>query len=245
MMPTPPAAGPVAMAAMVEPDVVTRAPYSEIKGLQGGLLLRTVVRIFEVMSKGEATRERILDRAFLLAGRDGFEGLSIGTLADELKMSKSGLFAHFGSKEDLQVAVLELATSRFTERVMLPAFKAARGVPRLERIFENWISWMTDKGMPGGCIFSQAIAELDDRQGRPRDVLAEQQQNLQDALSKTAQLAIEEGHFKKDTDPRQIAFELEGIMMTMNMYGRLLRDRKAEDRARAAFKRLIADHRTT
>ena len=115
------------------------------------------------MSKGEATRERILDRAFLLAGRDGLEGLTIGALADELKLSKSGLFSHFGSKEELQVAVLDVASSRFTERVLLPAFKAARGLPRLERVFEQWIDWATDPKMPGGCIFQQANAELDDR----------------------------------------------------------------------------------
>jgi len=197
------------------------------------------------MSKGEATRDRILDRAFLLAGRDGFDGLTIGALADELKMSKSGLFAHFGSKEELQVAVLDLASSRFTERVMLPAFKAPRGVPRLERIFENWVGWMMDPRMPGGCIFTQAIAELDDHQGRPPDVLTETEKRLQEALSKTAQLAVDEGHFRKDTDPKQIAFELEGIMMTMNMYGRLLKDRKAEERARVAFKRLLSAHRVS
>ena len=191
------------------------------------------------MSKGEATRERILDRAFLLAGRDGLQGLTIGALADELKLSKSGLFSHFGSKEELQVAVLDVASSRFTERVLLPAFKAPRGLPRLERIFEQWIEWMTDTRMPGGCIFQQANAELDDRQGRPHDVLLEQQKNLVEALTKTVQLAMAEGHLSKNTDPRQVAFELEGIMMTMNVYLRLLKDRKAVDRARVAFKRLV------
>lgn len=191
------------------------------------------------MSKGEATRERILDRAFLLAGRDGLQGLTIGALADALKLSKSGLFSHFGSKEELQVAVLDVASSRFTERVLLPAFKAPRGLPRLERIFEQWIEWMTDTRMPGGCIFQQANAELDDRQGRPHDVLLEQQKNLVEALAKTVQLAITEGHLSKNTDPRQVAFELEGIMMTMNVYLRLLKDRKAVARARVAFKRLV------
>ena len=195
------------------------------------------------MSKGEDTRERILDRAFLLAGRDGLQGLTIGALAEELKLSKSGLFSHFGSKEELQVAVLDVASSRFTERVLLPAFKAPRGLPRLERIFEQWIDWMTDSRMPGGCIFQQANAELDDRTGRPHDVLLEQQKNLVEALGKTVQLAIAEGHLAKNTDPRQVAFELEGIMMTMNVYLRLLKDRKAVDRARVAFKRLVDSHR--
>ena len=194
------------------------------------------------MSKGEATRERILDRAFLLAGRDGLEGLTIGALADELKLSKSGLFSHFGSKEELQVAVLDVASSRFTERVLLPAFKAARGLPRLERVFEQWIDWATDPKMPGGCIFQQANAELDDRQGRPHDVLLETQKNLVETLIKTVQLAVAEGHLAGDTDARQVAYELEGIMMVMNLYLRLLKDRRAVERARLAFKRLIHSH---
>lgn len=191
------------------------------------------------MSKGEETRERILDRAFLIAGRDGLAGLTIGALADELKLSKSGLFSHFGSKEELQVAVLDVASSRFTERVLLPAFKAPRGLPRLVRIFEQWIDWMTDTKMPGGCIFQQANAELDDRQGRPHDVLLESQKNLVDALIKTVQLAVTEGHLRPDTDARQVAYEFEGIMMVMNLYLRLLKDRRAVDRARNAFERLI------
>jgi AcrR family transcriptional regulator len=195
------------------------------------------------MSKGEATRERILDRAFLLAGRDGLEGLTIGALADELKLSKSGLFSHFGSKEELQVAVLDVASSRFSERVLLPAFKAARGLPRLERVFEQWIDWATDPSMPGGCIFQQANAELDDRQGRPHDVLLESQKNLVDALIKTVQLAVSEGHLAKDTDARQVVYELEGIMMAMNVYLRLFKDRRAVERARTAFKRLIDSNR--
>lgn len=195
------------------------------------------------MSKGDETRERILDRAFLIAGRDGLEGLTIGALADELKLSKSGLFSHFGSKEELQVAVLDVASSRFTERVLLPAFKAPRGLPRLTRIFEQWIDWMTDAKMPGGCIFQQANAELDDRQGRPHDVLLESQKNLVDALIKTVQLAVSEGHLAKDTDARQVAYELEGIMMVMNLYLRLLKDRKAVERARVAFDRLVESHK--
>ena len=195
------------------------------------------------MSKGEETRERILDRAFLIAGRDGLAGLTIGALADELKLSKSGLFSHFGSKEELQVAVLDVASSRFTERVLLPAFKAPRGLPRLERIFEQWIDWMTDVKMPGGCIFQQANAELDDQKGRPHDVLLESQKNLVDALIKTVQLAVTEGHLRPDTDARQVAYEFEGIMMVMNLYLRLLKDRRAVDRARNAFERLIESNK--
>ena len=139
--------------------------------------------------------------------------------------------------------MLDLATSRFTERVLLPAFKAPRGLPRLERIFEQWIEWMTDSRMPGGCIFQQAATELDDQVGRPHDVLLESQKNLVDALTKTVQLAIAEGHLSKNTDARQVAYEFEGIMMVLNLYSRLLKDKKAVERARAAFKRLINSNR--
>ncbi len=191
------------------------------------------------MSKGESTRDRIVERAFLLAGRDGVGGVTIGALADELKLSKSGLFAHFGSKEELQVAVLELASSRFTQEVMLPAFKAPRGLPRLRAIFEHWAAWMTDKRMPGGCIFPQAIAELDDVAGRPHDVLVEQQGALMDALAKAAQLAVEAGHFKKGTDTRQVAFEIDSVMLGLNLQHRLFKDKKAVERARAAVERIV------
>lgn len=194
------------------------------------------------MSKGEDTRERIVTRAFQLAGRDGLEGLTIGALADELKLSKSGLFAHFGSKEDLQIAVLDFASSRFTERVLVPSFKAPRGLPRLNKIFENWVGWLTDSSMPGGCFFQQANVELDDRVGRPHDTLVEQQKNLVDALAKSVQLAVDEKQLKKDTDARQVAFEFEGIMMALNMYYRLMKDRRAVERAESAFKRLLASH---
>ncbi len=206
------------------------------------LNLRTVVLIVQGVSKGEATRERIVSRAFLLAGRDGLDGLSIGALADELKLSKSGLFAHFGSKEELQVAVIDLASGLFAERVMLPAFKAPRGLPRLRSIFEHWVGWATDSRMPGGCFFQQANIELDDRAGRPRDVLVEQQKNLIDSLAKTVQLAIDEKHVRPDTDTRQFAFEIEGIIMAFNLYYRLMKDRRAVERARAAFERLVASH---
>ena len=114
------------------------------------------------MSKGESTRERIIERAFLLAGRDGLNGLSLGSLSDALNMSKSGLFAHFGSKEELQVAVLKHAADTFTEQVIKPALKAPRGLPRLEAMFNHWLEWGIDFKMFGGCFFPQASAELDD-----------------------------------------------------------------------------------
>src|SRR5687768_3596482 len=121
---------------------------------------------FWSMSKGEETRDRILERAFRLAGRDGLEGLSIGRLAAELGLSKSGLFAHFGSKEDLQIEVLRAAAAHLEEKVMRPAFRGARGEPRTKQLFENWMRWLGDPALPGGCVFMAASIELDDRPGR-------------------------------------------------------------------------------
>lgn len=193
-----------------------------------------------MVTKGEETRERILDRAFRLASRDGLEGLSIGGLATDLGLSKSGLFAHFGSKEDLQVAVLERAAEQFEHEVMRPAFRAPRGLPRLKKIFELWLSWADDPGKPGGCVFMAAATELDDREGRPRDHLVATQKKLFEALAKTAEMAVAEGHLRKDLDVEQLTFELYALLLGYNHRKRLLRAPDADRRARAAFDRLIA-----
>jgi AcrR family transcriptional regulator len=192
------------------------------------------------MSKGADTRQRILDRAFRLASRDGLEGLSIGGLADELGLSKSGLFAHFRSKEDLMIDVLRLASERFEELVLKPAFTAPRGGPRVKRLFDNWLHWMSDPAAPGGCLFCAAASELDDREGRPRDFLVSRQQQLRDTLAKAARLAVESGHFRADLDCEQFAFEWHAIMLGYNLQKRLFRHAGSEARARAAFARLVA-----
>ncbi|MBX7114176.1 MAG: TetR/AcrR family transcriptional regulator [Myxococcaceae bacterium] len=191
------------------------------------------------MSKGESTRERIIERAFLLAGRDGLNGLSLGSLSDALNMSKSGLFAHFGSKEELQVAVLKHAADTFTEQVIKPALKAPRGLPRLEAMFNHWLEWGTDPKMPGGCLFPQASAELDDHWGAPRSVLVSSQQALLATIARAARLCVEEGHFRSGLDTEQFAFEAQGLILGFHHSFRLLRDPKAMKRARAAFARLL------
>jgi AcrR family transcriptional regulator len=190
--------------------------------------------------KGAETRQRITDRAFLLAGRDGLAGLTIGRLAEDMGMSKSGLFAHFGSKEDLQIAVLQTASDRFTDQVIIPAFKAPRGLPRLRKLFELWLEWITDPGMPGGCIFVAASTELDDQPGRPRDFLVAAEKELLGFLTKAVQLAVEQGHFRSDTDCEQLAFELHAMVLGFTHAKRLLREPKVEARARTAFDRLVA-----
>jgi AcrR family transcriptional regulator len=191
------------------------------------------------MAKGEETRERILDRAFRMAARDGLSGLSIGVLADELGMSKSGLFAHFGSKEDLQIAVLEAASQRFEEFVWRPALKAPRGEARLRKVLERWLLWINEPSSPGGCIFVAAASELDDKEGRPRAFLVGEQKKLCASIAKAARLAVEAGDFRSDLDCDQFAFDAYGVVLGYSYQRRLMRDPKAETRARRSFERLI------
>ncbi|HMI90585.1 MAG TPA: TetR/AcrR family transcriptional regulator [Polyangiales bacterium] len=191
------------------------------------------------MSKGEQTRERILERAFRLAGREGLEGLSIGALASDLGLSKSGLFAHFGSKEDLQIAVLAAAAQRFQAAVIQPAVRGPRGVARVRRLFDSWLTWSADPSLPGGCLFIAAATELDDREGRARDFLVGSQRELLDFVAGTARQAIEQGEFRKDLDCEDFAFDLYALMLGFNHSRRLLRDPRSEERTRAAFERLV------
>lgn len=192
-----------------------------------------------MLRKGTETRERILDVAFRLAAREGLEGLSLGQLAEEMRISKSGLFAHFGSKEELQIQTLRVAAERFTAGVLVPAFKQARGLPRVKAVFDGWMRWFADPALPGGCIFMAAAFELDDRPGLVREVLVEQQRQFLEALAKSAQLAVKEGHFRRDVEPQQFAFQLYSILLGYNHARRLMQDPKAERRAREAFAALL------
>lgn len=195
-------------------------------------------------TKGEQTRTAILDEALKVASRLGLEGLTIGTLADATGMSKSGLFAHFGSREGLQLAVLEHAAQRYGERVLMPALKIERGLPRLRAMFESWLDWALSSGLPGGCIMIAAAAEYDDRPGPIRDAVIANQHRGNAVTQKAVRLAVEEGHLRNDTDPEQIAFELLGIVLAAHNHRRLLGDKEARKRALVAFEQLIARHAT-
>jgi len=192
------------------------------------------------VSKGEQTRQAILGRAFELATVVGVSGLSIGRLAEEMGLSKSGLFAHFGSKEALEVAVVEEARRQFVQEVMVPALAHARGEPRVRELFERWLRW---GHRPGGCFFVGASAELDDRPGPPRDALVQAIKDWLDSISTAIRIAISEGHFRSDVDADQLAFEVYSIMYGAHTFFRFLRDPGAIARARAALDRLIISAR--
>jgi AcrR family transcriptional regulator len=194
--------------------------------------------------KGQETRDRIVGRAMQLASSVGLGGLSIGALAQDLELSKSGLFAHFQSKEGLQVAVLQHAADEFARTVLAPALKMPRGEPRVRAICNNWLSWALSDDLPGGCVFVAAGAEFDDQPGAVREKLAVLQTLWFEFIAKAARLAIQRGHFSSDLDPRQFAFELQGICLEFHHTHRLLRFADAELRARQAFEQLIARSRS-
>ncbi|MBA3455111.1 MAG: TetR/AcrR family transcriptional regulator [Deltaproteobacteria bacterium] len=193
------------------------------------------------MAKGEETRQAILAKAFELSNVIGVAGLSIGRLAESTGLSKSGLFAHFGSKEALEVAVVEEASRQFVQDVMVPALRQPRGEPRVRALFERWLAWGQ---RPGGCFFVGATAELDDRPGLPRDALVQACKDWIDELTKAARIAISEGHFRKDLQPEQFAFEEYGVMLGAHTFLKFLRDPLSLDRAREAFERLVTTARS-
>jgi len=193
-------------------------------------------------TKGEQTRAAILDEALRIASKLGLEGLTIGSLADATGMSKSGLFAHFGSREDLQLAVLEHAAQLYGEKVFVPVLKIERGLPRLRALFERWLDWTLESGLPGGCIMISAAVEYDDRPGPIRDAAIANQHRGNAITQKAVRLAIEEGHLGRDTDPEQISFEMLGIMLASHNHRRLLGDKEARKRALTAFGELISRH---
>ena len=196
------------------------------------------------MAKGTETRDRILDTAFRLAAREGLDGLSLGALAGKLGLSKSGLFAHFGSKTELQIAALDESARQFTETVFLPALKAPRGVKRLRALFENWLVWTQRKNLPGGCPMDAASREYDHRPGPMRDAVIERQRLVSRELAKTVQLAIDAGELKANTDPNQVVFEFFAIVLAYFRVEFVFDKEQAMRRARLAFDRMLDQHRS-
>jgi AcrR family transcriptional regulator len=196
------------------------------------------------ISKGEATRARIIQRALELAGHVGLESLSIGDLAQELGLSKSGLFAHFRSKERLLLDVLEVAAAHFTDRIFRPAVKRPRGEARLVALFENWVKQIHSRELPGGgCVFMAGAFEWDDRQGPVRERVVGHFKALHATLVRAARISIEEKQFRANLDVDQFANELHAILLKYHLEARLLQNRKALLYARRAFDRLLVSAR--
>jgi AcrR family transcriptional regulator len=188
------------------------------------------------MGKGDATKEAILDEASRLARTVGLGGMTIGVLAAKTQLSKSGLYAHFRSKESLQLQLLEHARVRYVAEVIGPALAAPRGEPRVRALFELWLRWGS---APGGCIFTAAASEVDDQPGPVRDRVAHAQRDWLDTIAEVFRTGVSEGHFRADADPEQFAFDLEGVMLSFHMINRLLADERAVSRARHSFEELL------
>lgn len=191
------------------------------------------------MSKGAETREAILQTALATASRSGLSALSIGELARAVGMSKSGLFAHFESKENLQLEVLRAASSQYVDLVVAPALRHQRGEPRVRALFTNWFEWSSNSTLPGGCLFIAAASEFDDQPGPIREFLVSSQRDWLAALTQAARIAIEEGHFRRDLDCEQFAHDLYSVILAYHHFSRLLRTPDARDRALSAFEQLV------
>lgn len=197
------------------------------------------------MSKGEDTRAVVLGSALSLASEIGLEQVTIGRLAERVGLSKSGLFAHFNSKENLQVQLLHEAIRRFVEMVVAPALQEPRGEPRVRALFQRWLSWAKADFLPGGCIFIAAAVELDDKPGPARDVLVGSQRDWLETLAQAARIAVTERHFRKNLDVHLFAHEVYSLAYGYHFIHRLLNDPRAASRTLAAFERLLADARAT
>jgi AcrR family transcriptional regulator len=195
------------------------------------------------LHKGQQTRATILEAALGLASSVGLEGLSIGALAEVTQMSKSGVFAHFGSREELQISVIREYHTKFEEEVFFPAIREARGLPRLRRLFDNWVKRVSVE-IDSGCIYISGAVEFDDRPGPVRDALASMVKAWHAALEKSIRIAVEEGHLKADTDPLQMLFEIHGLILALHHDARFLRLPGALDRARTGFERIVGQHAT-
>jgi len=195
-------------------------------------------QVAKPLQKGQQTRAAILDSALSLASQMGLEGLSIGALAEVAHMSKSGVFAHFGSREELQIAVIREYHRRFEEEVFFPAMREPRGVPRLRALFERWLRRVSVE-VDSGCIYISGAVEFDDRPGPVREALVSMVRAWHDAMERAIRIAIEDGQLKDSTDPQQMLFEMHGLILALHHDARLMRTPGAPQRARVAFERVV------
>ncbi|MDI9331291.1 MAG: TetR/AcrR family transcriptional regulator [Alphaproteobacteria bacterium] len=192
-------------------------------------------------AKGQQTKAAIVDAALVLATQLGLEGLSIGALADIMRMSKSGVFAHFGSREELQISVVREFHNRFEQEVFFPALRCPRGLPRLRQLFENWVR-RTSVEIDSGCIYISGAVEFDDRPGPVRDALAGSVEIWMGALRRAVSQAVDEGHLRSDVDAALLSFEIHGLILALHYEARFLNSDQALPRARRGFERLMQAH---
>lgn len=218
--------------ALVEPPVKPKSPIGARKPVRQPTL-----------QKGQQTRAAILDAALALASSMGLEGLSIGALAEVTQMSKSGVFAHFGSREELQISVIREYHQKFEEEIFYPAIREPRGLPRLRTLFERWVRRVSVE-IDSGCIYISGAVEFDDRPGPVRDALASMVRAWHAALERAIRMAVEEGHLRPDTDALQMLFEIHGLILALHHDARFLRLPGAVDRARRGFDRIVEYYAT-
>jgi AcrR family transcriptional regulator len=193
------------------------------------------------MAKGEDTKFTVLEVGLDMASQLGLECVTIGNLAKATNLSKSGLFAHFQSKENLQIEILNHAARSFSEGVIIPALKIKAGIPRIRALVDNWIQWTSE--LTGGCIFVSASADFSDRPGKVRDVLLHQQKEWIGCLKRIAQSAVQTGDFRQDIDNDQFAFDLYSLLLGFHLYYNLLDDAEIRKRQEAALTRILNSYK--
>jgi AcrR family transcriptional regulator len=191
------------------------------------------------LHKGQQTKAVIVDAALALASQIGLEGLSIGVLAEVTRMSKSGVFAHFGSREELQISVIRDYFARFEEEVFFPSLSEPRGLPRLRAMFDNWMKRVAVE-IQSGCIFISGAVEFDDRPGPVRDALASSVKTWLAAMDRAVVQAKEEGHLQSDADEKQVAFEIHGLILALHYEARFLKNPGSLARAKTGFDNVLA-----
>ena len=191
-----------------------------------------------VMHKGQQTKAAIVDAALGLATQIGLEGLSIGALAEVMQMSKSGVFAHFGSREELQISVIREYHQRFELEVFFPSMQENRGLPRLRALFQNWMQ-RTSAEIDSGCLYISGAAEFDDRPGPVRDALASSVKTWLSAVHRAVVQARDEQHLSKDMDAAQMVFEIHGLILALHYEARFLKSAKSLNRAKQGFEQIL------
>ena len=189
--------------------------------------------------KGQQTRASILDAALNLASQKGLEGLSIGLLAETTGMSKSGVFAHFGSREELQISVIREYHARFEEEVFYPSLREPRGLPRLEAMYRRWLKRVSVE-IDSGCIYISGAVEFDDRTGPVRDALANSVMTWQAAMKRAIQQCKECGEIRDDVSEDQMLFEIHGLILALHYEARFLHTPGSIDRANTGFDNILA-----